>query len=853
MINLFKIAENDASLGFLSELFGTMNGLLPDATATSFMTVNASATGIGPSSVGPATAGSASTILSQMFNTFNTVVLAVGALVIVYMTVVGALATAHEGEFMGKKWNNIWIPIRTVLGIATLVPTGSGYSAIQLVMMWIVIQGVGAADTLWSTALTYRALTGSPYKQTVSLPSVGVETTMSQLFSGLVCDASARLAAPNPAGSGVEKGGYFCGENNISWCSTPNDFDPSRSSYTLGPQGQCGTLTYCDASANGSCKDPNSMQCLTCLEQLKSLEQIIPTLAASAQQFVQADYTYRDFYYNSWNQTNNSAWDPIYQYCSSQSIPQTECCVPSNFPGQACQGNAESFPSPNNGDNAANDFRSPSDVAVKNIYWPFMLKDSLEVSPTQGCNAKSFIGASACYYMSNLNAGVTKYMAIAANNSDNLSGAAIGIPGISMPAGFMFQLANNYGWVSGGLFYYVIATSVGNQLRLSSPDFTFVMPQPSGTMADVRTNVDAVSTLLEVAESTQSASATGVTGSVTQESSAVKGKSPKFLKALVKPITAVIDTLNKALTDLLTATAGPLNALQLFGSLMIITAEVTYVVVVALAITLGTVSAINTFVLGTGAIAPTIGAIMFVVGLIAPPFFALLAALIAMGGMLAIYIPLVPYIIFTFGVIGWFVAVIETMVAAPLVALGILSPSGQHELMGKAEPAIGMTFNIFLRPSLMLFGLFAAMLLAIVVVKLIFMTFFFAIMFATRGLALVDPTMLVLTIAALTMIIVSALNKCFQMIYIIPEQVMQWIGFHHGPAGGGAGASSEALEKTKGRVGAAGGRLGAMGSSAASGAKGAAEGTKKSYGDTKKAQKKSQETDIQGGGSGGSG
>ena len=176
MINLFTFASNDASICYLGTIFGAMNGVIP------LSTVNCS---------GMATGGSIS-LLGTMFQYFNSVVLTVGALVIVYITVVGVLQTAQEGEFMGKHWNKLWTPIRIVLGVAALVPTGSGYSGLQILMMWVIVQGVGAADTLWNTAFSYINVTGSPYAQ-VSIPGVGVNTTMTTMFQGLVCDASARL------------------------------------------------------------------------------------------------------------------------------------------------------------------------------------------------------------------------------------------------------------------------------------------------------------------------------------------------------------------------------------------------------------------------------------------------------------------------------------------------------------------------------------------------------------------------------------------------------------------------------------------------------------------------------------
>ena len=95
---------------------------------------------------------------------------------------------------------------------------------------------------------------------------------------------------------------------------------------------------------------------------------------------------------------------------------------------------------------------------------------------------------------------------------------------------------------------------------------------------------------------------------------------------------------------------------------------------------------------------------------------AALGSLLAVGGLLAVYLPLLPFIYFLFGVLSWFVAVIESMVAAPIVALGIIHPEG-HDFWGKAEPAVMLMLNVFLRPSLMLFGLVAGLFLSYVYVQ----------------------------------------------------------------------------------------------------------------------------------------
>ncbi len=45
--------------------------------------------------------------------------------------------------------------IRSTLGLALLIPKASGYCLMQIFVMWVVVQGVGAADKIWEAALGY--------------------------------------------------------------------------------------------------------------------------------------------------------------------------------------------------------------------------------------------------------------------------------------------------------------------------------------------------------------------------------------------------------------------------------------------------------------------------------------------------------------------------------------------------------------------------------------------------------------------------------------------------------------------------------------------------------------------------
>jgi conjugal transfer/type IV secretion protein DotA/TraY len=88
--------------------------------------------------------------MALVIGKFNAVVLLVGGILLAYTLIGGTMQTAHDGEMLGKKWSSMWTPIRTSLGVAAIVPMGSGYCVIQYVVMWLVMQGVGAADVIWS-------------------------------------------------------------------------------------------------------------------------------------------------------------------------------------------------------------------------------------------------------------------------------------------------------------------------------------------------------------------------------------------------------------------------------------------------------------------------------------------------------------------------------------------------------------------------------------------------------------------------------------------------------------------------------------------------------------------------------
>lgn len=139
-LNQFTPPPGDASVDYLRDVFGRIATLV--------------------SSGGDTTTGAADDALSQMMVVYGTAVLFLGQIFVGYTIYKGTIDSAHDGEVLGRKMSEVWVPIRAVGGTALLLPLNSGYSTLQVAVLWLAIQGVGVADMAWSAALNAISTTG---------------------------------------------------------------------------------------------------------------------------------------------------------------------------------------------------------------------------------------------------------------------------------------------------------------------------------------------------------------------------------------------------------------------------------------------------------------------------------------------------------------------------------------------------------------------------------------------------------------------------------------------------------------------------------------------------------------------
>ncbi len=771
MISLFTPASQDQSIYYLDQIFGYMNGVLP---------VN----------------NGALTIMGAMFKTVNTTALVVGSIVVIHTIVMGLLKTAQEGEFLGRQWSSFWVPFRTVLGVTALFPTAAGYSMLQIAMMWMIVQGVGAADTLWTSVLEFIVHNkGSPYPPQAAggtSPAAAVQTNvtlppqMVALFEGLTCQATlARQEADLYLSSDASfKPLYYCSAAAAGSTKTPYQTDafcklspeqmlnitaaaPANGVYTykMGPSGVCGTLTFADpntyvdtssTSVSGSkpvctyASDPTNtnaaiakMACAAITAQVQTLQAIVNITGAFATSMSQMDLDYWRNYYGitTVNAKGDTTTTPlptvptwISNYCQANNI--TAC---TSKPGTSISPNMYS---PVGTLGNVTDMTNASTNANKKIYWPYGLGPviGLNVNEPQVLVAK---------YLSDI--------AAAASTGADLGNLAT--PG-------------NEGWLVAGTYYYQIASTNNSSTAAYMPFFNVASTNPAvsqNVTPDISTNrvlwQTAADVMAAITDSTTNSTPSAAPPELQQTSSAMSNAS-----------SAITDNFMTELTGGSSTSTNPVVDAQSFGENLLITAQVTYpiMLIAAVAVLVGT--GINFMGFGTGLTEDPAGpAMTFVVMILWAIYMFFAGWCFTFGGMLAIYLPLIPYIIFTFGVIGWLIAVIEAMVAAPFVAIGILSPTG-HDFLGRSEPAIMIMANTCLRPSLMIFGMITGMILAPAVVTMINSGFNIVIGSIYGSSHSPGPVELILMLTAYASIIVTSMNKCFALIYMIPERVLPWIG-----------------------------------------------------------------------------
>lgn len=157
------------------------------------------------------------------------------------------------------------------------------------------------------------------------------------------------------------------------------------------------------------------------------------------------------------------------------------------------------------------------------------------------------------------------------------------------------------------------------------------------------------------------------------------------------------------------------------------------------------------------------------------PFIVMLViTLFFFGAMLSIYIPMLPFMVWFGGIVGWFAVVCESMAASPL--WGFAHLDGDGDGMGQ-RTTHGYIFllNVMFRPVFMMLGFVFGGAGVVALGTLLNSMFGVALQNAQY-----DSTTGLVSIVGFIVLYVSMclslVNGAFSLIHVIPDQVFAWIG-----------------------------------------------------------------------------
>ncbi len=715
--------------------------------------------------------GSPNPVLSDLMEKFNFIIVVVGLFVVSYVGIISVINTASEGAAMGKKWSAIWVPMRSIAGMALLVPApASGYSMIQVTVMWIILQGIGAADALWEVALDGLAsgasVSGGTKITDAKLFTEG-QALAAKLLNAQICMQTLRAQALSDANAQANGGtGTWLNQNG----QLINDF-------VLVNTGQPFYAVSGAKDTAASSKDPS---CKTDLNN----------------PVVQYAEMRGRVYFGVDNGSNGE--DSERHICGVVDVVGSVCSTEFKDSSTASPSDSEMldaaqeiyFTKLNVISSMLTTLQGLSDGLVSGAYiQPFNTSDPQTKIPPTG-----YIDAAAKQYQNMLSSLVI----VPAGGSQ----FATNTPTSNLSPQLKEQIkeGKQNGWISAGSYYFVFNQTAAGKLFKSAASgskdiFTDndTIPSCKGTECSTgfpSENETAISNLVNLVSIKEDRdilaknlamgdqyyqkaiqSAGSIINAPGDSSGAINLSAGTLTNANSIAMQQMVDMLN---TD--DPNIDPLMALATFGgNLMKIVEDTVFGVLgMLMVLSAGSLFAYDTIrIWGTSihlglasGLARIASGILVLFGIFVP----VLAAMWVFGALLGVYCPLIPFMIFIMTAVGWFLTVIEAIMAAPIVALGFILPNGDD--LGKIEHALSILANIFLRPMLMLLGFILASRVFKAIVT--FINFGMGSVFETINVNSIFSSLVVMGVY--TFFIIGVINTSFSLIYALPDKVLRWIG-----------------------------------------------------------------------------
>lgn len=655
-------------------------------------------------------------LFKEPMNVFLMAVLAFSSLIFGYVALVGTLQSAHDGVLLGKKWSTVWLPIRFAAGFILLFPTADGLCLAQQGMRWGVEQGVAIASTAWLRAINGFVESGSAHVAVRSADTADVRRAVAEVMKAEICTQHLRdhvLVEPQLAGRMVTRGS--------------ESFIATTAASFLGKEFNGGRIEWGPYPGQGSGYRTDVCGAI----EIPNTQNLNPAIKAHAV----AD---------GWGLIQINAMivaanvlAPVAKECTSlESIRDRDF--------QACPLSAYV-------DALDRATKAYSDhIAVHFDRTVRTQNEKLHASIERDARENGWLTAGWHYYQ-------------IARISEDLNRATTSVPTV-FPMRFGDGFVNRQavaeklgGFNSGPLSVMDVAAitaPVDAALEMSARLLSGALDEYASQTSDLGDRMSEIDTTAGGSISRNSV-ANGIR-SVTHlffglDSNAADDSSRHFGYDPNNPAPAIVQL--KTLGDYF-------MGIGMAGFAAIGIADGAKDLIGAAGPKGAAVKAVISRVISDAA---------------KPIAYTALGLMIAFGAILALWVPMLPFAIWLGQSIGWFISVLEMLIATPIWIAAHMHPDGEGMSSRQSASGYMIIIELIARPTLMLFGLIIAMIAVDPLLSLVAVAFypFFATIIADSQ---ASPLTWVWKIGAYSMFSLMVMNMVFKSIVAVPDNVMRWIG-----------------------------------------------------------------------------
>ena len=586
------------------------------------------------------------TTLGTMISVLNAACLFVGMLFTTFISMRSIVDSAESAEVLGKKMSSPWLPIRITAGASMLLPLSSGYSAIQVIVIWCVLQGVGIADKIWSAGIDKIS------DQGWIAPPILPETR--------------KLAAI------VLRSEVCAGAMNNTYAA--QGLDTKVAPYTVGA-----------ASAGGS-------------YEISSIEW-------------RASSGYKD---------------------------NTVCGGVTLTKNKNDQGDMSSITS---------DIQSAQITALQTMISELQPIADKIVAGNDGSVSVASIDRAADNYTSSLSQAVNSII------QSKTQGAKTEF----------LKTAQEAGWIYAGTWFPHLshlndalqsamnAVPVGQSISITSKE-------AEDSLVAYKDAISATNALLASSDE----SLQNYTEKSIENGNGSDDLFDKIVAKLSAPMLKMLDWMTHTIGG---SNLNHVSQMKSFGDGLIWCGVAFFAAIFGISGVAGSHAAEGT----AGWVFDGAAAIASV----SPTLSVIVISLFGLGIMLAVYMPLIPWVTWMTSVVNWFVLVIEAIIVAPIWGAAHIAPEG-HDVVGRAAQGYSLLFSVIFRPALMIFGFYAGFLLTEPVSALINSSFM-TIVSGTQAGSMSGMIVIIGYTCVYVSISITVTHLCYSLIHWVPDNCLRWI------------------------------------------------------------------------------